>query len=115
KMAVDKGFSNGMLALGNLYMFQGSEDRGKEWYVKSAEAGNTQAMILVADLCYRQDKKTAEHYYKMASDAGNVRATCLLAKMYGKQKKYDLAKQCCHKAVDAGNRDAMNELGNLHK
>jgi TPR repeat protein len=87
-----------------------------DYYKKSIEKGNIEAMFNLALLYYNQEKfSNAEKYYLMAIEKGSINAINNLAILYDNQKKIINAEKYFLMAVDKGNVDAMFNLALLYK
>ncbi|MFN8770575.1 MAG: tetratricopeptide repeat protein [Neisseriaceae bacterium] len=90
------GDTSSMIKLGDCYIKYGDHlYEGLAWYKRAIDAGNTTAMIKVADLCcneYRlsrsKGKEEAVKLYEKAANAGNVDAMLILVNLYSQGDVY---------------------------
>ena len=139
RKAAGAGDTDAMRYLGLLYENgQGGDrdyDQACQWFRSAAEAGNADAMV---DLGYlyefgwgvTRDYNQARQWFQEAADAGNAAAKQALlrlpspdpsaadwfaeAKRYLDAEDYALALAPLRKAAEAGNAEAMNQLGELY-
>lgn len=87
---------------------------GEEYLMKGADAGDTFAMVLIAELRYLAgDRIGAEQVAQQAAEAGNPDALLCLARMREEAGDLKGAEQLLRQAAGAGNEDAPALLCSL--
>jgi TPR repeat protein len=141
--AAEAGNASAMYNLGVVYQNGWGVDKdyaqARQWYQKAAEAGNTDAMSSLAWLYENgwggpREYTQARQWYQKATDASDAYAKKALSRLssnrsptlsgvdwFSEAKRYLEAKDCAkalpllHRAAEAGNADAMYNLGNLYQ
>jgi hypothetical protein len=121
KVSLDKGLlidsteKDNPYYLLSLWYYRDNEN-AKELYIKSIDAGNTNAMNNLGCLYeyIEKDFKSAKEWYVKSVDLGNTHAMNNLGNLFLREKDYEHAKEWYHKAADLGNSHAMNGLGSLY-
>jgi serine/threonine protein kinase len=85
--AANSGHAKAMSALGFLNQRQGDQEKSYEWYKKAAEAGDSDAVMPLAQFYYfgqvvPKDYKTAVSLLRPLADAGNVNAKIMLSNIF---------------------------------
>jgi tetratricopeptide (TPR) repeat protein len=95
----------------------GTPDYGAaiKWFTRAAEQGNAGAQNNLG-ICYESGKgvarseESAMHFYGAAAKQGHPSALSSLGYLYLKQRKFDLALECLHKAAEQA--DKVRESNN---
>lgn len=123
--AARTGDTTAMNCLGDLYSAEGPRrDYGEaaRWYHLGAEAGNFDAMMMLASLYVDgrgvpQDMAAAAEWYRRVSEAGHMEGTISLGSLYlqgdGDPQNQREGARLLRLAVDAGEPRAMCNLGTL--
>ena len=118
--AVNKGNSEAMYNIGNLYEKDKDYAKAKEWYLKAAEKGIAEAMTSLGVFYFegqgvKQDYLEAYAWSKKAADKGDAEAMANIGYMYregkGINQDDNKAIEWYTKAVQNGYEDAMTDLG----
>ena len=99
-------------------------NKAAEWYLKSAEKGNTSGMWRLAD-CYKMGKgvernlRMSFEWYKQSADKGSSEGQWKLGTCYfngeGIEKNYQIAVEWFEKAASSGDCDGLWRLGHCYQ
>jgi len=115
-MAVEKGDTDAMFYLGNLYEDLKEYRKAEKYYLMAVEKGDTDAMFYLGNLYYEQKEYgKAEKYYLMAVEKDHAYAMNNLGNLYYEQKEYGKSEKYYLMAIEKGHEKAMYNLGILYK
>ncbi|MEE2042532.1 tetratricopeptide repeat protein [Nocardiopsis tropica] len=77
----------------------------------AAEAGNTQAMLVLAGMA--ADDSQAERWYRRAAEAGDASAMRQLGRLVEKAGRFQEAERWYRRSLNAGDTTALSRLGRL--
>ena len=121
-LASQAGSAESMALVGSMYARGEGVDqddaKAQEWYSKSAELGNIEAMHVLGHLLLEtsshQDFKKSLYWFQKAADKGNTDSMLMLAEFYRNGKgvpvNSKLAIDWYQKASAAGNKEAAAQL-----
>jgi hypothetical protein len=69
------------------------ENSAEKYYLLAAKHNASRALVYLGDIYYYRDLDLSEQYYLMAAEHNETVAMCSLGRMYGAQKKLDLASE----------------------
>lgn len=112
--ASEKGYAKAQNNLGYLYFIGavgGTPDYAAaiKWFTRAAEQGSAGAQNNLG-ICYESGKgvarseESAMHFYGAAAKQGHPSALSSLGYLYLKQRKFDLALECLHKAAEQADK-----------
>lgn len=113
-----------MRILGDVYCRQEKFDKAIYWFTRSAELGNTYAMMELGDLYtngmgVEQDTQKGHDYYMKAAMAGNVDAMEVLADRYyggfNTDCDYAAALMWYKRALRAGSETVTVQIGDIYE
>lgn len=122
KLAAEKGCSDAMLQLAEMYDIgddvEADFEESIKWYKLAAESGDLEAQrYLAEDICYDFAEESLEWCMKVA-EYGNSDAQLYLAEMYrygnGVEKDLEESLKWYKLAAEGGNRDAIYNLGHMY-
>ncbi|KAK8836822.1 hypothetical protein M9Y10_037346 [Tritrichomonas musculus] len=98
-------------------LFEEDEDKAIEYYKRSIEKGNSDAMKKYADIIYESNKEEAFKYYKMAVDKGNTSAmniyAIMLYKGEGCESNKEEAINTYKEAIKKGNISSITTFADI--
>ena len=103
-----------------------NSEKALEYYFRAIDAGNSYAMVAMAqkyhfgeDISVGQDFKRAMDLYLKAAELNNSRAMVGLGTLFfngnGVDKNYVFAMDWCRRAANLGNINAMNKIAKLYR
>jgi TPR repeat protein len=109
---VDTNDSVALFNMGSFYERQGSLDKAEEFYLKSAELHNIDAVDAVNRLgSFRKDPTKTEEFYRKGASFGNAHAMNRLAAFLARQGKEEEAKSWFLKSAEKGHVASMVAMG----
>lgn len=113
-----QGDIHAMVQLGKYYLTRGDhydEKSGKKWLLAASDAGNSDAMLLLGEDSYMDEKyRLARRWYKAAADLGNSEAMRRMGDLYfqgeGIRENIKIAHMWYRKSAQAGNGTAAFQL-----
>lgn len=113
KQAADKGFDQACIKLGESYERRsyGDENLALEYYKKSADMGNAESALHVARMPIAIESNLYDTYSRMAAERGLGEGWSNLAGTPRLEKDFETAMMYYKKAVEAGYKDALYDMG----
>ena len=113
KQAADKGFDQACIKLGESYerRYNGDENLALEYYKKSADMGNAESALHIAMMPIAIETNISETYSRKAAESGLGEGWYHLAGRPREEKDFETAMMYYKKAVEAGYKDALYDMG----